>query len=64
MNSAVPLATVARGALAPTTFQPLPAAETTQADSTLPARCPECQGPIARSARCQTCVACGWSRCV
>lgn len=64
MNSPVPLATIARGALAPTTFQPLPAAETTRSDPALPPRCPECEGPVARSARCQTCVACGWSRCV
>ncbi len=26
-------------------------------------QCPECAGPVALSARCRTCVACGWSRC-
>lgn len=56
-----PLLAAVRGPLAPTKYQ---AVHPTEAPKEAPPRCPECAGPIARSARCQTCVACGWSRCV
>ena len=55
-----PLLAAVRGPLAPTKYQPAPSAE---APKDAHPRCPECAGPVARSARCQTCVACGWSRC-
>jgi len=61
MLISLPLLAAVRGPLAPTKYQPAPSAE---APKDARPRCPECAGPVARSARCQTCVACGWSRCL
>lgn len=48
-------------------LQPIPKPKPTRTDNPLADRqirvCPECAGPLARSAGCLTCQACGWGRC-